>query len=248
MLHSRFSSAFVGTLALSAVSSLMLGCGVPEPEDDLGQIQSEVTVCPGRSVLQGIDVSYYQGSINWSQVKAAGNSFAIIRVSDGTGFMDPKFSANWSGSKSAGVVHGTYQFFRPGQSANAQADIVINNLRSAGFGSGDIPPVLDVEVRDGQSNATIVAGIKAWVSKVQGALGRKPIIYSSPSFWSGLGNPTISGARLWIAHWGVSCPNVPTGWTGWSFWQYSSTGKVPGIAGNVDLDRFNGTLADLKSL
>lgn len=238
-------------------ATLFAGCGAPENEagldedfdpGSLAQIQSGATICAGSSTLPGIDVSYYQGAINWSQVKGAGIKFAIIRVSDGTGFMDPKFETNWSGSKTAGVVHGTYQFFRPGQSATAQADILINQLRKVGFGAKDIPPVLDVEVTDGQSNDKIAAGIRTWVSRVTAALGRKPLIYTSPGFWSARGNPTISGTNLWVAHWGVSCPNAPSGWRGWEFWQYSSTGRVPGIAGNVDLDKFNGTLADLQSL
>lgn len=240
-----------------AFAALATGCGAPETETSLepdfdpgslAQIQSGTTICAGRSVLPGIDVSYYQGTINWSQVRAAGIQFAIIRVSDGTGFYDPKFESNWSGSKAAGVVHGTYQFFRPGQSATAQADVVINHLRKVGFGAKDIPPVLDVEVTDGQSNDTIAAGIRTWVSRVTAALGRKPLVYTSPGFWSARGNPTIKGTSLWVAHWGVSCPNAPSTWPGWEFWQYSSTGRVPGIAGNVDLDKFNGTLAELQSL
>lgn len=238
---------------------LLAGCGAPATENEtapddefdpgsLAQLQSGVTVCARGSTLPGIDVSYYQGAINWAQVKGAGIKFAIIRVSDGTGFMDPKFESNWAGSKAQGVVHGTYQFFRPGQSATAQADIVINNLRKVGFGAKDIPPVLDVEVTDGQSNDKIAAGIRTWVSRVTAALGRKPLVYTSPGFWSSRGNPTIKGTSLWVAHWGVSCPNAPSTWPGWEFWQYSATGRVPGIVGDVDLDKFNGTLAELQSL
>src|SRR5437868_2924412 len=125
MLSTRLMvSAMIGLVGIA-------GCGAEEPEE-YGQIESEVTVCAGSNVLQGIDVSYYQGSINWSSVKSAGKSFAIIRVSDGTGFNDPKFETNWSGSKAAKVVHGTYQFFRPGTSATAQANLVISKLKAVG--------------------------------------------------------------------------------------------------------------------
>src|SRR5690242_19610278 len=111
----------------------------------LGEYTAAATVCAGGSTIEGMDVSYYQGSINWGSVYGSGRRFSIIRVSDGTGFLDPNFATYWSGARSVGIVHGTYQFFRPGQSATAQADLVVSQLHSVGFGSGDIAPVLDVE-------------------------------------------------------------------------------------------------------
>jgi hypothetical protein len=113
---------------------------------DETQYTEQATVCPGSSKIYGIDVSYYQGTINWAQVKAAGKVFAIIRVSDGTGFMDPKFVSNWKGAKAAGLAVGAYQFFRPTQDVTRQADIMVDQLNAVGFGAGDIPPVIDVEV------------------------------------------------------------------------------------------------------
>ena len=87
------------------------------------EFHEEATVCPGSNKVYGIDVSYYQGTINWASVKAAGKQFAIIRVSDGTGFLDPKFASNWRNAKAAGIAVGAYQFFRPNQDATAQAEL-----------------------------------------------------------------------------------------------------------------------------
>jgi len=84
--------------ALSAAQSLE-----PSTTDDT-TYTAQATICPGSTKVYGIDVSYYQGTISWSQVKAAGKQFAIVRVSDGTGFLDPKFEANWKGAKAAGIV------------------------------------------------------------------------------------------------------------------------------------------------
>src|ERR1022692_3299310 len=132
--------------------------------ESTGTTSSEIVSCAS-SVVEGVDVSYYDATVDWPAVKASGRQFAIARVSDGTGFMDPQFSTNWSGIKAAGMVRGVYQFFRPEDDAVAQANIVISAVGS--IGPGDLPPVLDVEVIDGQSSATIVAGMTAWVNQIQ---------------------------------------------------------------------------------
>lgn len=213
------------------------------------EFHEEATVCPGSNKVYGIDVSYYQGTINWSSVKAAGKQFAIIRVSDGTGFLDPKFVSNWKNAKAAGLTVGAYQFFRPNQDATAQADLLVNQLNSVGYGSSDLPPVIDVEVTGGVSGGTVAAHVNTWLQRVKARTGRLPSLYTSPGFWSGIGNPTPNPLPyIWDAHWGVSCPSLPPAWGRLRFWQYSSTGSVSGISGNVDLDMYNGTLAEMRGL
>lgn len=248
-------SLLVFPLALS-----LSACGSPLGKDNIEegtagssvesiQYDEQATVCPGSSRVYGIDVSYYQGTINWTSVKNAGKQFAIVRVSDGTGFHDPKFASNWKGAKAAGLAVGAYQFFRPNQDINAQADLMVNELNAVGFGAGDIPPVLDVEVTDGASASKIMAGINTWIARVKSRTGRLPVLYTSPGFWSGLGNPSPTTLPyIWVAHWGVSCPSLPPAWGRLRFWQYSSKGSVSGISGNVDLDQYNGTLAELRGL
>lgn len=212
------------------------------------EYNAQATVCPSTRTY-GIDVSYWQGTIDWPKVKAAGKQFAIVRVSDGTGFLDPKFATNWRGAKAAGLAVGAYQFFRPKQDATAQADLMVNQLQAVGFSSSDIPPVIDVEVTDGVSASTIMSRVNTWIARVKSRTGRLPVLYTSPGFWSGLGNPTPTTLPyMWVAHWGVSCPMLPPAWGRLRFWQYSATGKVSGIGGNVDLDLYNGSLAELKSL
>jgi lysozyme len=207
-----------------------------------------VTVCPGASSQYGIDVSEFQGNINWSSVKAAGKSFAIIRVSDGTGHLDPYFAQNWSGAKSAGLIRGVYQFFEPGEDAVAQANLLLTHMGA--FGPGDLPPMIDVEVTGGQSAATINSKIHQWVNTIQSATGVKPLIYTGGWFW----NPDVQSGDFTSYplvdsyYCSNCCPDIASPWTKWAMWQYSSTGSVGGISGNVDLDRFDGTLDDLNAL
>lgn len=213
------------------------------------EFHEEATVCPGSNKVYGIDVSYYQGTINWAAVKAAGKQFAIIRVSDGTGFLDPKFATNWKNAKAAGVAVGAYQFFRPNQDATAQADLLVNQLNAVGFGANDLPPVIDVEVTSGVAAGTIAARVNTWLNRVKSRTGRLPALYTSPGFWSGLGNPTPNPLPyIWDAHWTTGCPSLPPAWPRLRFWQYSAKGAVSGISGDVDLDIYNGTLAELRAL
>ena len=227
--------------ALALFASTLAACTGGTPPQ-LAWSADAVTVCPGPSTVQGIDVSEFQGTINWSAVKAAGKQFAFIRVSDGT-YQDPKFDSNWAGAKAAGLIRGAYQFFRASDDPITIADQFL--ARMGTLGAGDLPPTLDVEVTDGQSATTIRTRMEQWLAHVEQKTGRIPFIYVSPGFWPSLGSPNESHYRLWVANWQVSCPNTPTGWSTWQMWQKADNGSVGGISGAVDLDEFNGTLQQL---
>lgn len=204
--------------------------------------------CASGATVPGIDVSYYQGTIDWSAVAAAGYGFAFVRVSDGATFHDPKFASYWAGAQAAGLVRGAYQFFRPAQSATAQADLMISAIGTPQ--PGDLPPVIDVEVTQGLSASTIAARVRTWVDRVKGATGVDPIVYTGKYFWrDSVGGPTsFANNPLWIAQYTSQCPDLPAPWGSWAFWQSSESGHVAGIpAGGVDLDEFNGSLAELQA-
>ena len=233
-------------LALAPLAALLMAGCIPTDEEPIDETSEALVVCPGPNLVYGIDVSVYQGNINWAQVKTA-KDFAIARVSDGT-YLDTKFDQNWSGMKAAGIIRGAYQYFEPGESATAQADIMIQKM--VGFGPGDLPPMLDVEDTGGQSPATITARIHTWVDKIKAATGRTPLIYTGKYFWDPNVQTTdfASFPLVIAAYVKPNCPNTPNAWSKWAMWQYSSSGSVPGISGNVDMDEFNGTMADLKKL
>ncbi len=236
----------LSSAALSLLAVVAAGCSGGDEGEPFGTAQEEIVVCPGPTVVEGIDVSVYQGNIDWAAVKGSGIGFAITRIGDGL-LKDSKFDQNWPAIKAAGLIRGAYQFFEPDDDPVAQADIVIQKVGV--LGPGDLPCVIDVEATGGQSAATIAANIHIWSDKVKAGTGKTPFIYTGKYFWQdNVGsNADFVDIPLWLAAYVSPCPNTPAPWTTWAMWQYSSTGKVPGISGNVDLDQFNGTLEDLKA-
>lgn len=195
--------------------------------------------------VQGIDVSHFQGVVNWQQVKQAGMCFAFAKATDGITYTDPELAANWAGIQAAGLLRGAYHFFEPNDDATAQAQHFLATVKLA---PGDLPPVLDVEVTGGVANAQIWSGVSTWLQIVEQETKRQPILYTAPGFWN-THQPDLTLARypLWLADYATQ-PTLPTGWTSWLFWQHSQTGTVAGVTGSVDLDIFNGTLEQLHRL
>jgi GH25 family lysozyme M1 (1,4-beta-N-acetylmuramidase) len=200
--------------------------------------------------LEGIDVSYHQGTIDWQRVAGADKRFAFIRATAGTLTADTAYAANHAGALAAGLAVGSYHFANPDFAANDAANEASWFLRNATIASGDLIPVLDLEVSNGLDAASLSAWAQGWLSQVSATTGVRPIIYTTPTFWSSSMANTEWFARngysvLWIANWTAAAePTVPAGsWAGngWTFWQHSSSGVVPGVTGAVDLDRFRGT-------
>jgi MYXO-CTERM domain-containing protein len=207
------------------------------------------TVCGSGNTVEGIDVSKWQGAIDWSGVKQAGVVFAIVRASHGTGTIDEYFDANWKGTKANGIIRGVYQYFEPGQDPVAQAKVLVDMVQaSGGFEHGDLPAVIDVETTGGQSASVIMANIHAWIDYVESATQRRPIIYTGSYFWDDHGlDDSLSSYPLWTAHYTSNpCPLTSSAWAKWTFWQYTDSGSVTGIGGHVDRDVFDGTLDDLQ--
>jgi GH25 family lysozyme M1 (1,4-beta-N-acetylmuramidase) len=217
-----------------------------------GGLASAVTA-HASSVEQGLDVSSYQGSINWSQVAGAGYSFAYIRaVEETNAYPDPDFQQNWNGAMANGVKPGAYLFFNASLDPNAEANALIDRLHSVPFARGSLVPVIDVE-KEGTQNvgvpvATAISNLHTIVNDVQAATGVLPGIYTSPLWWDGyIGSSDFTSDPLWVAHYcspqGSSCPLVPANnWGGFGYqaWQYcGGCGSVPGISGGVDLDQGN---------
>lgn len=201
--------------------------------------------CPVGPTLPGIDVSYYQETIDWPRVRRAGIRFAFIRLSDGATLRDAMFATNWAEAKRAGVVRGAYQFFRPDQSVAAQADLMIAAMR--GRDRDDLPPVIDLEVDGGLAAPVVAARAQAWIDRVRDKLGVEPIVYTGNDLWRNGGGEPLGAQPLWLAHYTQGCPTLPAPWARWTFWQHTDRGAVPGIDGPVDLDLFAGELGTLDA-
>jgi lysozyme len=205
--------------------------------------------------VPGIDVSHHQEVVNWSAVATAGEAFAYAKVSEGASVPDVYFADNWSGMSKASILRGAYHFFHPSVDAAIQATFFLRRFAAANGGStllahGDLPIALDLEITEGVSPANIIAGASTWLTTVAQATGRRPILYTYPSFWkSSLGNPQdLASYPLWIAELEIAAPKVPGGWTDWLFWQYDQQ-NVSGIStGPADVDAFKGTISDLRKL
>jgi lysozyme len=214
----------------------------------IGSVEQASTACATGPTVNGIDVSYYDDAVDWPTAKAAGIDFAFVRVTDGTQYQDPKFADYWAGARAAGVIRGAYQYFRPSEDPIAQADLLLQLMGP--LQPGDLPPVLDLEVSGGLTPAEVTTNVQAWIAHITAAIGRPPIVYAGLYSWPTLTDGAdVTTSPLWIAQYTTAaCPDIPDPWTQWLFWQDSDTGVVDGVTSSqLDLDVFNGSLADLQA-
>jgi len=236
------------TTPVLAVSLLLGGCSDGDMESfTVGDAEFAATVCADGETVEGIDVSRWQEDIDWPAVAGDGIKWAIARAAYGTD-KDTWFDQNWPAMKQAGLVRGAYQWFLPQNDPVEQAQFLLDTMGP--LGPNDLPPVADVEDDGGQSAATVRARLHQWVDHIVSKTGRKPIIYSGKYFWQDyVGGDEFTDLPYWIPNYSADCPNLPDGaWGDWHFFQYTSTGSVNGVSGNVDRDVFNGSLAELKAL
>lgn len=237
-----------GWMLVLVTASISLGLSVAYivrcSERSGPRVQPEQVECEIGPTTRGIDVSYYQETIQWKKVRHSGVLFAFVRVSDGLIVEDPLFAQNWINAKRVGILRGAYQHFRPEESALAQADLLIAAIAAD---PGELPPVIDVEVDGGKSPRQIAERVRTWVARVRDKLRVEPIIYTGPDFWRDrVGGADLTEQPLWVAHYTRACPTVPPPWETWTFWQHTDAGQVPGIERPVDLDVFAGTFSQLE--
>lgn len=199
--------------------------------------------------VQGIDVSYFQGDIDWKEVSRAGIKFAYIKATEGADRFDPEFADNWAGAKKAGVVRGAYHVMYWCSHASQQAAWFIKHLPSD---SDTLPPVLDVEWNGHSktcpheiSRKAALAKMKVMLAAMEAHTGRRPIIYTDPKFHRDVLEGEFTDYQFWVRSVAAK-PKAKYPGRDWSFWQFTTTGRVPGVAGAVDRNTYNGTVADWK--
>jgi lysozyme len=198
----------------------------------------------------GIDVSLWQRDLDWVALKKAGVSFAFAKATEADNVTDPYFAKNWPAMKAVGIVRGAYHFFRPAKDPIKQAAFFANTVK---LEKGDLPLVLDLESSGGLMPAALVPVVQACLNEIERLSGMRPIIYTGPNFWNtSVAVPAApdwtDNYLLWIANYTSGLkPLVPKGWTNWGIWQYTDQGRLPGYSGNLDLDRYCGTVDDLMA-
>ncbi|KAF9205613.1 hypothetical protein BGZ49_003785 [Haplosporangium sp. Z 27] len=201
--------------------------------------------------VPGVDVSAYQGNVNWATVAAAGKKFAYIKATEGTTYTNPNFAQQYDGSYQAGLIRGSYHFAHPnGPSGATQAKYFLAN---GGGWSGDgktLPGAVDLEYNPygtdpcwGISASAMVSWIQDFSNTYHAATGRYPVIYTTTNWWQQCtGNSgAFTNNPLWVARYASAVGTLPNGWAYQSFWQNTDSST-----GGGDGDIWNGSLANLQ--
>ena len=193
--------------------------------------------------VHGIDVSAYQGRIDWPEVARHDVRFAFIKASEGATLRDARFARNWREARAAGVLCGAYHYFQPNRDGRVQADLFV---RTVPLAAGDLPPVLDVEAAHFHDVVAMRREVARWLRLVEAHYGVRPILYSNYGYYRCHLAGHFDAYPLWLAHYEVEQPVLPR--SRWIIWQHSDEAYVPGIRGAVDFNVFQGSLAALEAL
>ncbi|WP_040676782.1 glycoside hydrolase family 25 protein [Rhizobium mesoamericanum] len=201
---------------------------------------------PRKLAVHGVDVSRWQGDIDWQKLRTQGANFVYIKATDGGDHLDPMFRKNWRDAKQAGIKRGAYHFFYWCRTAGEQADWFIRNVPRE---AGALPPVIDVEW-NGESSCKrrvspekVREKMQVFMDKLEQHYGQRPIIYTAPDFY----RDNLKGAFLNYPFWLRSVAAHPSKvYPGrrWVFWQYSGSGISHGVDGRIDLNVFHGSEDD----
>jgi len=205
------------------------------------------------ATVAGMDVSGWQGNVNWSAAWANGARFAYVKATEGTSYTNPYFAQQYNGSYNVGMIRGAYHFARPNVSGGAtQANYFVDHGGGWSRDGKTLPGALDIEYNPygstcyGLSTTGMVAWIKAFSDQYHARTGRWPVIYTSTSWWSlctGNRGDFTSTNPLWVARYASTVGPLPYAWTIYTFWQYDDSGIFPG-----DQNIFNGGYDRLQAL
>lgn len=238
----------VSRLVLSGAAAavlLVLLWVVARHQQDVSQMFPAPTGYP----VQGIDVSRYQGDVDWNAVASSGIGFAWIKATEGGDYLDPKFRRNWELSRAAGVRRGAYHFVYWCRSAEEQAAWFVSNVPDD---PDALPPALDVEWNPQSltcprkvARDAALADMKVILNAMEKAYGRQPVIYAPLDFYRDVLVGELLQYPLWVRG-TESFPSLGYGDRRWRLWQHTDTGSVPGVAGDLDRDCYNGSTKEWR--
>lgn len=196
-----------------------------------------LTLLPWARALEGMDVSVYQGDIDFSAARSDGIETVYIRSSFGAGGVDARFQQNAQGAAQAGLPFGFYHYMEAAtpEEARREARHFAQLIQQTDY---SCRPALDFEVEQGLSDREASAVVRAFLEETQAILGQRPMLYVDRSR-AGQLEPDLEEYPLWIALWSEEEPDLNgTPWSQWTGWQYTDRGRVAGVRGNVDRDVF----------
>ncbi len=204
---------------------------------------------PGGYEIRGIDISHYQGDIDWDRLRGATIEgcplrFVMIKATEGSTKLDENFADNFYQAREHGFIRGAYHFWSNKSSARDQAYHFLSKVH---LEPGDLPPVLDVEhMPAGKKVEDFQRDLLTWLHIVEDRYHVKPILYTYYKFKEKyLNAPVFDDYPYWIAHYYVDKVEYKGAW---KFWQHTDAGRVSGIKGYVDIDIYNGSFYDMKEL
>ena len=193
--------------------------------------------------IHGIDISRWQGAIDWNKAKRSGVSFAFIKATEGGDVADPKFREHVRGAKAAGVPWGAYHYYYFCRKPEEQARWFIKNVPKG----AELPHVLDMEwnprsrtCQRRPSEREVWSEARVFLNMLEAHYGRRPVLYTTVDFWRDTNIGRLSRTEFWLRSVAGHPQKVYPG-AYWTFWQYTGTGLVPGIEGEVDINVFRGT-------
>lgn len=217
---------------------------IPQPSLHVTKHASAMVINHNDRHREGIDVSHYQGRIDWQRVaKEGGVCYAYIKATEGADLVDNMHAINLAAARKAGLSVGSYHFYRPRAGVDAQ----MRNMTSVVVKSGqDLVPIIDIEDDRGVSEEKFIADLHEFLRRVTHHYGKKPLLYTGQNFYNKHFQNLFTDYQWMIAKYQDEAPVLLDGRT-YSFWQYTAKGRVAGVNGNVDRSCLIGN-ASLKSL
>ncbi|PRY32691.1 lysozyme [Umezawaea tangerina] len=201
-----------------------------------------------QATVAGIDVSGYQGNVDWAAYWNQGKQFAYVKATESTGYVNPYFAQQYNGSYNVGMIRGAYHFALPDRSSGAaQADYFIAHGGGWSPDGRTLPGALDAEYNPygstcyGLSKAAMTNWMLDFSDTYRARTGVFPVIYTSTSWWNQCVNAGFSTTNpLWVARYASAVGALPYDWGNYTMWQYSSS--------PIDQNQFNGGYDRLQAL
>lgn len=201
--------------------------------------------------IHGVDVSHYQGTVDWEKMEEQDLHFAMIKATEGSGHLDECFYTNWEDAAQTGLCIGAYHFFSFDSEGEKQANFYIDMV---GDLNGKLAPVIDVEYYgDKRSNppqkAEVIKNLGAMLDTLEEHYQVKPIIYTTYTIYNNYIRGEFQGYPLWVRS--IYCPPTVLFGNQWSFWQYKDNAVLEGYDGDeehIDMNVFRGTRQELEEL